>query len=170
MTKPEPVDATVSELKPGMKNVNIRFKVVDKGEAREVTSRSDGSKHRVLDATVGDSTGTVVVPLWDESIDEMETGKTYELENGYTGTFRNHLRLKIGKYSELEEADEEIEEVNYDVNMSEEEHRDKRKRSYKKKSRPKKKKKKSEGYGRPNRSFGGYVGNYKRNNRAESTD
>ncbi|MFO7836584.1 MAG: hypothetical protein R6V83_08015 [Candidatus Thorarchaeota archaeon] len=167
--KPEPVDATVSELKPKMKNVNIRFKVVDKGEAREVTSNSDGSKHRVLDATVGDSTGTVVVPLWDDSIEEVETGKTYNLENGYTGTFRNQLRLKIGKYSELEEADEEIEEVNFDVNMSEEEHRGRRKRDYKRKSRTKKKKK-SEGYGRPNRSFGGYVGNYKRNSKAESSD
>ncbi|MHA1734921.1 MAG: OB-fold nucleic acid binding domain-containing protein, partial [Candidatus Thorarchaeota archaeon] len=63
----EPVVATVSELKPRMKNLTVRFKVLEKGEAREVASRKDGSTHRVMDAVVGDSTGIVTMPLWDDS-------------------------------------------------------------------------------------------------------
>ena len=126
----EPIEATVAELKPRMKNVTITFKVVAIGEAREVTSRSDGATHRVADATVGDSTAVVQVPLWDSSIDDMKAGTTYTLKNGYTGLFRGNLRLNIGKYGEVAEAEEAIEEVNEEVDMSAEEHEDDRRRRY----------------------------------------
>ena len=126
----EPIEATVAELKPRMKNITISFKVVAIGEEREVTSRNDGATHRVADATVGDSTGTVQVPLWDSSIDDIKAGSTYTLKNGYTGLFRGNLRLNIGKYGELAEAEEAIEEVNEEVDMSAEEHEDERRRRY----------------------------------------
>lgn len=127
----EPIEATVAELKPRMKNVTISFKVVATGEEREVSSRRDGANHRVADATVGDSTGIVQVPLWDSSIDDIEAGTTYTLKNGYTGLFRGNLRLNIGKYGEISEAEEAIEEVNEEVDMSAEEHEDtRRRRSY----------------------------------------
>ncbi len=124
----EPVEATVAELKPRMKNLVITFKVMELGEEREVSSRNDGASHRVLDAVVGDSTGTVAVPLWDENIDNIEVGSTYLLKNGYTGLFRGNLRLNIGKYGELSSAEEEIEEVNSENDMSAEEHEDTRRR------------------------------------------
>jgi len=127
----EPIEATVAELKPRMKNITITFKVVEVGEEREVTSRGDGSTHRVADVTVGDSTGTVQVPLWDDTIDSVTAGSTYLLKNGYTGLFRGNLRLNVGKYGELTEAEEAIEEVNMEVDMSAEEHEDDRpRRSY----------------------------------------
>jgi replication factor A1 len=126
----EPVEATVAELKPRMKNVTISFKVMETGEEREVSSRRDGEDHRVMDAVVGDSTGVVSVPLWDSKIDEVEIGSTYTLKNGYTGLFRGNLRLNIGRYGELSEAEEAIEEVNTEVDMSAEEHEDTRRRSY----------------------------------------
>ena len=96
----EPIEAQISELKPRMKSVNISFKVIEKGEV----------------------TGLVTVPLWDVSIDETEVEKTYRLENGYTTLFQGHLRLNIGRYGTLKEAEEGIEEVNSDVDMSAEEH------------------------------------------------
>ena len=55
----EPIEANVAELKPRMKNITITFKVVEIGEAREVSSRRDMTTHRVADAIVGDSTGIV---------------------------------------------------------------------------------------------------------------
>ncbi|MHA3963738.1 MAG: single stranded DNA-binding domain-containing protein [Candidatus Thorarchaeota archaeon SMTZ1-45] len=118
----------MAELRPRMKNLTISFKVLEKGEEREVTSRQDMTTHRVLDAVVGDSTGTVAVPLWDDTIDNIEAGKTYTLKNGYTGLFRGNLRLNIGKYGELSEAEETIEEVNTENDMSAEEHEDTRRR------------------------------------------
>ncbi|MFX1563245.1 MAG: single-stranded DNA-binding protein [Promethearchaeota archaeon] len=118
----EPVEATVAELRPRMKSLNINFKVVEKGEAREVTSRRDGESHRVLDAIVGDTTGIVVLSLWDDMIDTVEVDKTYRLENGYTSLFQGHLRLNIGRYGNLSEAETAIEEVDNDNDLSAEEH------------------------------------------------
>jgi replication factor A1 len=128
----EPVEATVAELKPSMRNLTVTFKVVEIGEEREITSRDTGENHRVVDARVGDSTGTVLVPLWDEAIDNMEVGNTYKLTNGYTGLFRGNLRLNIGKYGQVGEAEEAIEDVKSDLDMSAEEHEDTRppRRSY----------------------------------------
>jgi replication factor A1 len=126
----EPIEATVAELRPRMKNISITFKVMEMGEARDVTSRRDDTDHRVLDAIVGDSTGTVTVPCWDDTIDIMKEGETYTLTNGYTGLFRGNLRLNIGRYGKLEEANEPIEEVNQEVDMSAEEHEDYRRRDY----------------------------------------
>ncbi|MFW9803642.1 MAG: single-stranded DNA-binding protein [Candidatus Thorarchaeota archaeon] len=124
----EPIEATIAELRPRMKNITITFKVLEKGEEREVSSRRDMTTHRVLDAIVGDSTGTVAVPLWDDTIDALEAEKTYLLKNGYTGLFKGNLRLNIGKYGELSDAEEAIEEVNTDNDMSAEEHEDFRRR------------------------------------------
>ena len=118
----EPVKATVAELKPSMNNLTITFKVLEIGEEREVASRDTGDTHRVLDAVVGDSTGTVLVPLWDDAIETLQVGHTYTLTSGYTGLFRGNLRLNIGKYGKVAEAEEPIEEVKTDLDMSVEEH------------------------------------------------
>ena len=122
----DPIEATVAELTPRMKNLTISFKVLDVGEEREIQSRRDNATHRVADARVGDASGTVYVPLWNESIDTIEEGKTYTLKNGYTGLFRGNLRLNIGKYGEVSEAEEAIEEVNEDNDMSAAEHESER--------------------------------------------
>jgi len=114
----EPIEATVAELKPQMKNVTVSFKVMEVGEAREVSSRRDGTTHRVADAVVADSTGTITVPLWDESIDNLTTGNSYLLKNGYTGLFKGSLRLNIGKYGEVSDAESAIEEINSENDMS----------------------------------------------------
>jgi len=147
----EPIEATVAELKPRMKNVTISFKVISMGEEREIESRSDGASHRVCDVTVGDTSGIVQVPLWDEAIDNITEGASYNLTNGYTGLFRGNLRLNVGRYGKLEQAEEAIEDVNMDVDMSAEEHEDDRpRRSFG-----------GGGYGgRSGGSGGGYSGGY----------
>ena len=150
----EPIEAQISDLKPRMKSVNISFKIVEKGEVREVTSRADQEQHRVCDTVVGDSTGLVVVPFWDASIDEVEDEKTYRLENGYTTLFQGHLRLNVGRYGTLKEAEEAIEEVNNEVDMSAEEHEDTRRRRYGGGG--------GRGYGGRDRRGGGYGGRDRR--------
>ncbi len=110
----------IEDLKPREKGLDVVFKVVDKGEPREVTSKLDGSTHKVSDVLVGDSTGTVILTLWDDKIDAVEEGKSYKLENGYTSLFKSSLRLNVGRYGKLESSDEDI-EVNTDNNVSEKE-------------------------------------------------
>jgi len=121
-TEREPIEATVAELRPFMKSLNITIKVVEKGEEREVTSRRDNETHRVVDAIAGDSSGTVVLSLWDDMIDTVEVDKTYRIENGYTSLFQGHLRLNIGRYGEIKDSDSEIDEVDTENDLSAEEH------------------------------------------------
>lgn len=120
--KIEAIEATIAELKPGMKSVNITFKVISRTEERTVESRRDGETYRVLDATVADSTGNIMMPVWNDAIETIEEGATYRLLNGYTGLFRRNLRLQLGKFGTISVAEEPIEEVNMDLNMSADEH------------------------------------------------
>ncbi|MBN2228426.1 MAG: single-stranded DNA-binding protein [Candidatus Thorarchaeota archaeon] len=120
--KIEAIEATIAELKPGMKSVNITFKVMSTGEERTVESRSDSQKHRVLDARVGDSTGTIQMPFWNETIDTLKEGETYTLTNGYVGLFKGNIRLQSGKFGTIEKAGTPIVEINSTIDMSAEEH------------------------------------------------
>ena len=118
----EPIEAKIAELKPGMKSVNITFKVMNTSDERSVDSRKTGETYRVVDAQVGDSTGTILMPIWNETIDTIEIGTTYTLTNGYTGLFKGNLRLQLGKFGSIAAAEEAIDEVNSEVDMSAEEH------------------------------------------------
>ncbi|MFW9869379.1 MAG: single-stranded DNA-binding protein [Candidatus Thorarchaeota archaeon] len=110
--------ATIAGLEPGMKKVNITFKVISTSEERSVDSTRAEGVHRVLDAVVGDSTATVLMFIWDETIDSIREGETYILSNGYTGLFKGSLRLHMGKFGSITSAKESIAEVNTQLDMS----------------------------------------------------
>lgn len=111
----------IEELKPGERELELVFKVVSKGEPNEVTSKFDGSTHKVSDITIGDATGVVIMTLWDDSIEQVAVGDVYKLENGYTSMFKDALRVNVGKYGKLEKVDEAIDSVNESNNVSEKE-------------------------------------------------
>jgi replication factor A1 len=108
----------VESLDPESRQVNVTVKVVSKGQARETTSRRDGSTHRVVDALVGDETGSVYLTLWDDNIDKVNEGDTINVKNGYVSLFRGSMRLNIGRYGSMEASDQAIENVNADNNLS----------------------------------------------------
>lgn len=112
MTTVENERMKIVELKPRMKNVDVKFKLVDKSEPREVHSKYNEETHELSSARVADGTAIVTMPLWDDKIEELKVGKTYILENGFTGMYRGSLRLKMGRYSDIKEAKEPIEEIN----------------------------------------------------------
>jgi len=120
----------VNDLNPGSRNVNLTVKVLSVGEEREVTSRRDGSRHRVADALVGDETGTVLMTLWDENIDKIreKEDSVIDIKNGYITVFRDSMRLSIGRYGSIEDSNKTIEEINEENNISEK--RVERPRSY----------------------------------------
>ena len=118
----EAVEATIAELKPGMKSVNITFKVMNTSDERSVDSRKTGETYRVVDAQVGDSTGIILMPIWNETIETIKIGDTYTLTNGYTGLFKGNLRLQLGKFGSIASAEAPIDEVNSEVDMSAEDH------------------------------------------------
>jgi replication factor A1 len=107
----------VEELNPGSRSVDVVVKVLEINPSREVSTK-DGSMHNVVEAVVGDETGSVLLSLWDNDIPRVEVGKTIAIKNGYISLFRGTMRLNIGKYGTMEDATETIENVNTENNIS----------------------------------------------------
>jgi len=112
------VEKTVGELEPRMKAVNITIKVMSKTDTREVPSRIDGSIHKVADALVGDSTGVILMTMWDDTIDKVNKDDTIYIKNGYVSLFKGSMRLNSGKYGTIEPTEKTITEVNEGNNVS----------------------------------------------------
>ena len=108
----------VETLTPSSRAVAIIVKVVSKSEVRNVESRY--GSHRVADATVGDETGSIILTLWDDNIEQIDTEDTIKISNGYVNLFRGNMRLNIGKYGTFETIEgSPISDVNTENNMSE---------------------------------------------------
>jgi len=116
------VEMQVGELRPRIKRIETKIKVLEKGEPNQVKSRKDNRRHQVVDVLAGDETGCVVLTLWDEDIEEVEEGKVYELTDGYTSVYKGNLRLNLSRYGKLKEVEGEDMEVDRENNVSEKTH------------------------------------------------
>lgn len=109
----------IGDLTTYSRGVNTVAKVISKTEVREVTSRSDGSSHRVCEALIADETGSVYMSLWDDNVDSVVEDQVLQVSNGYINLFRGSMRLNIGKYGSYEEVEEApFADVNLDNNLS----------------------------------------------------
>jgi replication factor A1 len=100
----------INKLVADMRNVDVRFRVIQKGEVREIESR-DGKLLKLSEVEVGDETGRIFLTLWDTSIDLLEEGDIGEVKNGFIKVIRDELRLNIGKYGELVKIEEDADFV-----------------------------------------------------------
>jgi replication factor A1 len=122
-------EGKVEDLNPRSRRVNITVRVESRNPVREVVSRSDGSTHQVTEVLVGDETGCVYLTLWDDNIEKINDGDTITINNGYVSLFRGSMRLNIGRYGSFEAAEEEIEEVKTDNNLSDKQYEQERRYS-----------------------------------------
>ena len=90
----------ISELKPGMRRVDVEARILSLSEAREVTTRA-GEQSRVATADVTDDSGTVKLTLWNEQIDQVKVNSSVKIENGYVTSFRGETQLNVGRYGKL---------------------------------------------------------------------
>lgn len=91
----------ISQLRDGMRKVDIVGRIIDKPESREVMLRT-GQKARVADFTIADETGKVKLTLWDDQIDKVDINETVKIENGYINSFRGEIRLNVGRFGKLD--------------------------------------------------------------------
>jgi replication factor A1 len=89
----------ISDLKAGMKRVDLKVKIVDVGEPREVDTKF--GHNRVATATVEDETGKTKLSLWGEDIDKVSPDDVVDIKNGYITEFRGELQLNVGRYGEM---------------------------------------------------------------------
>ncbi|HEY7588402.1 MAG TPA: single-stranded DNA-binding protein [Thermoplasmata archaeon] len=107
----------VKDLTPESKQVNVLAKVVGLSEEREITSRF-GEARKLVEATVGDETGTVLLTLWNDQIGQVAKDQTVLVDNGFVSLVRGHIRLNVGKYGSLAKSETPIEEVNSSLDVS----------------------------------------------------
>ncbi len=89
----------VSELKPGTGNVNLEVEVVSKDNEREINKY--GRKLKVANFTVKDDSGSIVLVLWNEQIEQCNVGSKIKIENGYVNEWQGTAQLTLGKFGKL---------------------------------------------------------------------
>lgn len=96
---------TVRGLEDKAGGVTIRVRVLSKEQPRLVKTK-DGRDHKVVDTRVGDRTGTIIMPLWDDRADQADVGDVIDVRNGYVNRFKGRLRLNVGRFGELERVED----------------------------------------------------------------
>lgn len=108
----------ISKLTVESRSVNIRFRVIKKGSPRQVTARATGKPHLITECVVGDESAIINLSLWNDDIDEIETGKTYELLNGYISFYDECMSLSKGRWGNVRVASSDIVQVDRTIDMS----------------------------------------------------
>jgi len=119
------VNTKIKDLTPTSKQVNLLAKVVALGEQKEITPRY-GSPRRLVEATIGDETGTVILTLWEDQINQVAKDDVIQIDNGFVSLVRGHVRLNVGKYGTLAKTEQDLPEVNTSVDVSAQEHEQER--------------------------------------------
>ena len=98
----------INDLKADMRNVDIRFRVIQKGEIKEITNR-DGKTLNLSEVEVGDDSGRIYLTLWDDGIELLDLEDVGEVQNGFIKVIRGELRLNVGKYGKLVKIEDDKE-------------------------------------------------------------
>ncbi|XP_063115534.1 SOSS complex subunit B2 isoform X1 [Cavia porcellus] len=99
----------IKDIKPGQKNLNIVFIVLEIGR---VTKTKDG--HEVRSCKVADKTGSITISVWDEiggliqpgDIIRLTRGKLVFLSSRYASMWKGCLTLYTGRGGELQKIGE----------------------------------------------------------------
>lgn len=90
----------------GMRNVNVIGRVFKISKVTEFT-KSNGSKGRVANLFVGDRTGFIRIPLWDDQVKSLEDGTIsigdiLQISNGFSRENNfGSVELSIGKFGAI---------------------------------------------------------------------
>ncbi|XP_054383274.1 SOSS complex subunit B1 isoform X4 [Pongo abelii] len=91
----------VKDIKPGLKNLNLIFIVLETGR---VTKTKDG--HEVRTCKVADKTGSINISVWDDVGNLIQPGDIIRLTKGYASVFKGCLTLYTGRGGDLQKIGE----------------------------------------------------------------
>lgn len=90
-----------SEVRSGMRNVDLDLKIIEVEEPRTYISRT-GREGRVATAIGEDESGRIKISLWNEEIDRVKAGCRIRMRNGYSKLFRDEVHVSAGMWGRLE--------------------------------------------------------------------
>ena len=90
----------IGDIKDGMNDITILGKVLDLGQVKTFTKK-DGGEGRVSNMTIGDSTGTIRVSMWDDKArlaEELNIGESVKIQNAYSklNNFSQKVEISLG--------------------------------------------------------------------------
>lgn len=103
----------IKDLPHHEKNI-LNVVVESKGEVKEAVLK-DGSKHSVCDCLISDSTGKVMLSLWNNKIDTVEVGDKLELCDVELTEFNGQTRIKIGLKGSMRNLGKATKETQVDL-------------------------------------------------------
>jgi len=93
----------IADLTNDMREVTIEVEVVDIPKYNTIITRF-GNEVYVVDITVKDDTGKIILTLWNEDINKVNrVGSWFVIENGFTNSFHGEVKLNVGRKGTLTE-------------------------------------------------------------------
>ncbi len=100
MNPAEPTSTSISDLRHGMKKVNLEAKVVEIDKPRMVHTQF-GSNALLANATIEDDTGKIKLCLWDQQVNAVAVGDNIQITNASVSTFKGEKQVRLGKTGTL---------------------------------------------------------------------
>ncbi|ALL01600.1 single-stranded DNA-binding protein [Pyrodictium delaneyi] len=94
----------ISDLKPGMNNVNIRVRVLEAEAPRTINTRR--GPRTISEAVVGDETGRTRLTLWGHAAGSLQAGDTVMISGAWTTSYRGQVVLNIGGRGNITRVDD----------------------------------------------------------------
>lgn len=103
----EEKETKISNLKPGMDNVEVKVRVLEVGEPKVITTRR--GERTIREAVVGDETGRVRMTIWGYKDHGLKEGQAVKISGAWTTSYRGNVVLNIGTRTKVEQvSDEEV--------------------------------------------------------------
>lgn len=90
----------ISDLQPKQGSVELTVEVISKEEPRSFNKF--GKEGRVCNAQIKDDSGEMKLTLWNEQIDQVNTGDKIKITNGYVNEWQGEKQLTTGRAGKLE--------------------------------------------------------------------
>lgn len=93
----------LGSLRPGMEHVDLKVRVIELNEPREVTTYT-GVEHVLVDGEVEDKTGRADLAVWNDSIKQLDgvgVGSEVKLKDCLITSFKGVLQVNVGRDSEI---------------------------------------------------------------------
>lgn len=90
----------ISEISAETRKINLEAKVIEKEPVRNVNTKFGQTK--VCNAIIEDESGSMILILWGEEVDKVNSGDKIKIENGYVKEWNGSLQLNVGKYGKLD--------------------------------------------------------------------
>ncbi len=90
----------IRDLEPGMKQIDLKAKVLKIPKPRSVVTRFGGFA-TVTNVSVKDETGIIQLPLWNKQVDAVSVGDHIQVENARVVTFKGERQLRLSRRGQL---------------------------------------------------------------------